>query len=408
MDGDAIGDWDGLFLGRLRRQARGLDRRQKAYRLILYGGILYLALAALCSALIWDVGLDLSNGHTDLDHYRERAEVFLDGDIFNETVWFESAPLINWFFLLPQFTGGSAFAYSLTFGAFAILTSLAIFHFLSPLDEEDAYVAAVLFLLSPATLLVSAILVQDEAVVLFLFVVPLLLLATGRRGWSTVTATLGALSKVYSSLIIPLALLKDRGWKERGKHLALAVGVVLMVALPFAVANSDNLQDSIDFYGQKWEEHTPTGVSLWHFLYQAGLEVPNWVLQAGIVIGLLGVYYLAWRRDLDPLRAGFLIMLPFLLFYPKIHEPYYIFPVSIMCILGAKDELYYWLGGAIFLVALASSAFSLPADGGEAIVPADGAMVIVPVIMTLGIYAVLLYVAWRQVRMGPAPIIGGD
>jgi len=396
---------EGFLTPLVMRLGKWLTPRGKVLSLLLIGLFVYLSLALATSGMLWESMSDWTGGHTDLEVYRERGEAILNGQIPYKDFYSESPPLIVYFFAPAQLAGGSVLAYGIEFGLLAIGSAMAVYMLMRKTNPLSAYLAAIFILCSPALLITSVILVQDEVIVLLFYLLPLLLLLRGLRDQSALALVMGALTKVYSAFLAPILLILDRSWRERARHILIMVVVVSLLAIPFALADLDAFLSFPSYYFDTWRAQPTTGVSLWHFLYQLGINVPTEALLVAMIGSLVLTYVLAWRKKLDPLRAGFMLFLPFLLFFPKVHEPYYLIPAAFMAIFGARQERYLWMGVLVFILPLVISGFSTPVGGEINIYGLEGGWIAVPILITLGVYAILIHTAWMQYRQGSAPII---
>lgn len=392
----------GFLTPYVRRMWEWLDPRRRLVSLLLFGIFIYLLFSLITSFFLWEPMEEITSFHTDLDIYRDRGAAILSGKIPYRDFYSESPPLILYFFVPAQAAGGSVLAYALEFGAVAVLTSIAVYLVLRNRDPFRAYLASIFLLCSPGLLITSVILIQDEVIVLLLYMLPLLLLIAGSRRYrdcAAVAVILGGITKVFSTFQIPLILIEDSKWRDRIRHLLIMAGVVFLVIIPFLVADLEAFLSFPEYYLDTWRARPTTGISLWHFLLQMRITVPTGVLLAAMLISLAFIYFLIWKKKVSPLTAGFMIFLPFLLFFPKIHEPYYLIPAAIMSIFGAEKERYLWLGVLVFVLPLISSGFSTPVTGGENIYGLEGGWLIIPIAITMIVYYILLYTAWQRYRM---------
>lgn len=391
----------GFLTPHVRRLWEGLDPQRRLVSLLLLGIFIYLLLSLITSFALWNSMEEMTDFHTDLDIYRERSAAILSGKIPYKDFYSESPPLILYFFVPAQACGGSVLAYALEFGALALLTSIAIYFALRKHDPFRAYLASVFLLCSPGLIITSVILIQDEVIVLLLYMLPLLLLIAGSRRCRDSAAAaviLGGVTKVFSTFQIPLVFIEDSRWRDRIRHLLIMTGVIFLLIIPFMIADLEAFLSFPEYYLDTWRSQPTTGVSLWHFLFHMGIAVPTEILLAAMLISLTFIYFLIWKNKVSPLTAGFMVFLPFLLFFPKIHEPYYLIPASIMSIFGAEKERYFWLGVVVFILPLVTSGFSTPVTGDENIYGLEGGWLIIPAVVTATVYFILLHTAWQLYR----------
>ncbi len=389
----------------LERVASSMSERRQLISLLVLGVASYSVISAFTSLHLWELILDMAGEHTDLLVYQSRGGMVLDGLIPYKDFYAESPPLIIYFFAIPQALGGSVFSYSFVFGLLSVATGAIVYLTLKEKNSSLAYVAGAFVMFSPATVITSSVLIQDEVIVTFFFLLPLLLLIRNLRNSSSASVILGVFTKIYSVFLAPIVLIDDEDWRARAKHLLIMIVIASLVVLPFAASDINAFLSFPDYYLDTWQSPSQMGISLWHFLHVAGFTMPHAVLMACMVVGVLFTYYICYTRRTNPVRAGFLLSLPFIFFFPKIHESYYMIPVVFMAIFGAREERFLWLGVVVFIGAFVSTSFSTPFGGGTPIVPTEGGVIVLPLVLTICVYSLLLYTAWRQIGLGDQPLL---
>lgn len=147
----------------------------------------------------------------------------------------EAPPLISYFFVIPQLAGGSVAAYQTYFAAFAVLTALVLYYGLRRWDDLKAFKIGIVYLLSPFVVIESVFGVQDEVIMVFLFLLAVLLAMRGNGRWSALTVAIGIWTKFFSALFYPILLLKTKGWRERLIHLGIIVAFSIAISIPFLI-----------------------------------------------------------------------------------------------------------------------------------------------------------------------------
>ena len=205
---------------------RPATHRQRVAAIILVGMLAYGGMIAV-DGLVMRPWLNSSFGPTpDLAIYQERTSLILNGGIIYRDLDIESPPLINYALLPAQMIGGDWWAYEAYFSFFVVLTALSMYLIMRRWNSDQAMLAALLFLLCPFALQDATWGIQDEPMVAFFYLFPVLLFLSGRKGTSAVAAALGFWIKFLPVIIYPdvLVKLKDRrrGPPERahsGPHL---------------------------------------------------------------------------------------------------------------------------------------------------------------------------------------------
>ena len=341
--------------------------------------------------------------HPDIPSYQERTEGILEGQIPYLDFYSESPPLIMYLMLPAALIGNTVAAYALMFSAYVFITAAVIFALLRRKDEEKALLATGIFLFNPITWATAVIFVQDETVVALFYALPVLLLILGRGQGATLVATIGALSKVFSAVLVPMALIKQSAADMKRSIIYLSVASAAVILPLLIIAGERFLRFPNYYLRQTGEQGLQEGISVWVVLHDSGIIFPGFILQALFVFGTLFCLYLIWKRDIDSVRGAFLMILPFFLFFPKIYACYYIIPLAVVCILATADMRQAWLlTAAAFLAFLVQ--FFQSYDGAPSVLPSDGLWALLPFTIALSWQVIMLYMGLRMLRMGDAPL----
>jgi len=275
------------------------------------------------------VNTDPSTDHTDNQLYIDRARTILHGKLLYRDVDTQTPPLINYLLVPPVYFGASPLAFEIYFSIFTVLTVLAIFHFLSHIDRKKAFLSAIAFLFIPTTLAVPTFARQDEAIVAFFFILPLILAVENKNRYAyTFLSSIGVWIKMHSIFLLPPLFLKLKG-KEMLKHMAIILAVSAAVTLPFLLAAFDQFTWYLKFYflgkGGKLE-----GISLWRIMDSQGYAVPKTALIAIMIISFLVVYYIAYRKKFGVWKTVSLTLILYFIIYPKIHYEYFLMLFALL------------------------------------------------------------------------------
>jgi len=321
----------------LDRVLRG-DLKRQLLAMVILGLLIYGTVIALDGLLLRPLFGDVLSDPTDLNFYRDRAENILDGKVPYVDFYSESPPLIMYLFLVPQLAGGSTQAYQLFFAAFAILTALMLFLFLREVDERKAMAASILYLVYPLGMMEFGFGVQDEAITIFLFVLPLLLLLQNRAAASGAVSFVGVLTKMFNVIILPWTFLHC---DNRGRlKMVLAFGLLaLLVIVPFMILFPGELPSfSYYFLG---DPDSPTGgssISPWHYLGELGLGLPGWAGVALTLAGLAASSLYAYWKKMSLWQGAALVTMAFFVTYPKILLVYFMMPAVLLLMWGVEDR----------------------------------------------------------------------
>jgi hypothetical protein len=323
---------------RLLDRALQGDLKRKLLAIFIFGLFIYGTVIALDGLLIRPLLGDVLSDPTDLNFYRDRAENILNGKIPYVDFYSESPPLIMYLFLIPQLAGGSIQVYQLFFAAFAIMTAMAFFLFLREYDERKAMIASLLYLAYPLGMMEFGFGVQDEAITIFLFVLPLLLLLHKKTAASGAASFIGVLTKMFNVIVLPWTFLHcdNRG---RMKMVAAFVILALLVIVPFMILFPGELPSfSYYFLG---DPDSPTGgssISPWHYIGELGFGLPGHAGVALTLLGLAAASLFAYWKKMSLWQGATLVTMVFFLTYPKILLVYFMMPVVLLLMWGVEDR----------------------------------------------------------------------
>ncbi|MDW5563538.1 MAG: hypothetical protein SA339_09960 [Methanomassiliicoccus sp.] len=317
---------------------RSTTRAQKI-AVILVVGMMCYGTMILADGLIIRQWLDSSFGPTpDLPIYQERTSLILNGGIIYRDLDIESPPLINYILLPPQMIGGEWWAYELYFSLFPILTGLAMYLVMRRWDDHYALLAALLLIICPYALQDATWGIQDEPMVAFFYILPLLLFLHGRKGLSAAATAFGFWTKFLPIITYPVILLELRGRREVVKNLAIAVITSALIALPFLLLCPIEFLNFPSYYLLGRSGEGSAGMSVINLVGESGYQLPGTV-GAVLTIGALVLsYYLVYRWKLDIWRGAMLTTVLFLSIYPMIRLGYYIFPFAFFAVWAVKDR----------------------------------------------------------------------
>lgn len=317
---------------------RSADHRRRLAVIVLVGVLAYGSMIAI-DGLVLREWLDSSFGPTpDLHIYQERAGLILNGGIIYRDLDIESPPLINYVLLPAQIIGGEWWAYEAYFSSYVILTAISMYLVMRRWDGYRATLASLLFLLCPFALQDATWGIQDEPMVAFFYLLPVLLFLSGRKGAAAVAAATGFWIKFLPVIIYPDILLMLRGRREVLKNVLIAVITSAFIALPFLLLCPIEFLGFPSYYLLGRSGEGSAGMSIINLLGQGGLQLPGTVGAALTVGALLLSYYLIRRWDLDIWRGAMLTTVMFLSVYPMIRLGYFIFPFAFFTVWAVNDR----------------------------------------------------------------------
>ncbi len=304
------------------------NRRKKIIFLIILSSLILSSLILIDQIFIDKaINNDPSTDHTDNQLYIKRARTILEGSLLYRDVDTQTPPLINYLLVPPVYFGGSPLAFEVYFSLFIIITVISIYYFLSPIDEKKAFLSAIAFLFVPTTLFVPTFARQDEAIVVFFFLLPLLLLVRNKKYAYTFFSSLGVWIKMHSIFLIPPLLLKSKK-RDLLNHIFIIIVVSLVITIPFLILAFKEFIWHLKFYflgeGGKLE-----GISFWRILDSQGYGIPNIILISLFIISLLSVYFISYKKNYSTWKIICLTLFLYFILYPKIHYEYFIMLFAI-------------------------------------------------------------------------------
>lgn len=335
--------------------------------------------------------------HPDIPFYQFRTSAILDGQVPYLDFDTESPPLIMYLMIPAALLGNTLLAYAIVFSAYAFITAGLIYAFLRHSGELRALAATAFFLFNPITWATAVIFIQDEMIVALFYVLPILLLLFNKGTWSASLAILGTLTKVFSIVLVPLVIIKQHG-KARMQAI-LAAGITLLVlAVPFIILAGKDFILFLSYYAsQSGQDGHNEGISIWRFLHDAGILVPGPILQILLAVGTVLMLGMIWKKDVDPARAGFLLLIPFFLFFPKIFACYFIIPFSVLCIVSSQEPRAILMVTVAAVLAFICQFFESFGDVPSTL-PSDGLWIAVPILLSLGVHLIWIYLTLTLLR----------
>lgn len=322
---------------RLDARLRALTPRRRVLYLALTALAVYGGLIALDGLVLRSV-LDSSFGTTpDLAIYQERAGLLLNGGMIYRDIYVESPPLINYLFIPPQLAGGEWWSYEIYFSLFSFLTALSLYLVLRQWDDHLAFLGALMFLVCPFMVEDATLGIQDEPLVGFFFIVPVLLFLRGRPKGASLGVAIGFWTKFLSIILFPAMLLQLPTWRERLRHIGIVALASLTIAVPFLLICPIEFLLFPSYY-LLGEADGGAGMSAIGLLTKAGIVLPG---EAGAVLTVLALavaYGYAWRRGMDVWRTCLLVTVVFLSIYPMIRLGYFLIPFAFLVVWAAEDR----------------------------------------------------------------------
>lgn len=360
---ESAGRWS-----RLECKLRCLSPRRKLLTLLLIMAIVYGAFIALDGLLLRQVIDQHFAASSDLSIFQERARLILNGGVIYRDVPIgslpvESPPLINYLFIPPQLIGGDWWAYELWFSFFALMSSLVTYLVLRDWDDHLAFVAAIILLLCPSLVVDATMGLQDEPIVVFFFIVPVLLFLRRNLKGATTTVMIGFWTKFLSIILFPVMLLQLPTWKERLRHVGLAAIISLAIALPFLIICPIEFLRFPTYY-LLGSNDGGAGMSIMGLMSAGGVVIPGSVGAAATIAALLTTYWYCWKHNVDIWRSCLLVTVVFLSVYPMIRLSYFVIPFAFLVVWAAGDRRVLFRILLMFIPLGVSQAFEFTINDG--------------------------------------------
>lgn len=317
--------------------------------ILLYGG---------CLTLSMNTWAPDPQNYPDLPFYQERTSSALAGEVPYRDLSMESPPLIVYMMIPAQLMGGELLHYGIWFSLVSFLGAACCYLILRRLDESGAFMGSLLFLIHPATVSTASINIQDESMIAVMVVLSLSLMVIGLWRSALAMSVAGVAAKAFTAFLIPYLLIADGNRDRLRRGGILLILTAALVAAPFLILAPEQFLAFPGYYiSQAMGGGVTDGMSLWRFLADAGVALPS----SFYILALLTSYGLVlWaiqKERPDPFTAGFLVLLPFLLFFPKIYPYYMVMALAPLCILAGKKASLVWPSVGIYLISVMTMHF---------------------------------------------------
>lgn len=267
----------------------GSETRKTTVRATLVGGGLFVV-AALMPWMHFTDRVNLG----DIRHYRALAEKMLDGSVPYHELFVEYPPGALPIFLLPTVAGHSVGTYGMAFRiAAAVVTLVLIAVVAATLHRLGAsfgrVLAAAAFVGTCPALLGPVFFERFDVWAATLTGFALLALLYDRAGTSAALLALGAATKVYPALLLPLLLarvMRQKGANAALRCAAIAAGVFAVIVAPFAVVGPGGVAYSFKIQGTRLLEIESPAAAVLLCLHRLGLYDPT--IHAGLSFELVG------------------------------------------------------------------------------------------------------------------------
>ncbi len=303
-----------------------------ALTIILYGSLIAIDVLFLRSSLT-----GLFGPTPDLPVYRERTQLILNGGMLYRDLDIEAPPLINYILIVPQIMGGAAWVYSAYFSVFSFLIAVSMYLVLRKWNERLAFLSAILVLLCWFGFPESTWGVEDEAIAVLIFLLPVLLLLNGSKRLSSIALGLGIWTKFLPVFIYPVILMKYDNWAERKRSILIVVMISLAISLPFLLICPVEYLAFPLYYLLGAKGGSSAGISVWHFLERGGMAFPG---SFGFVITVSAIalsWFYAYKKKLDLWRGALLVTVAFFAVYPMMHLGYYLIVFAFLVVWAVDD-----------------------------------------------------------------------
>ncbi len=337
-----------------------LRSERRAYYIILVWAVFYGVLIAV--DVLWVRGIiDSTIGPvTDISYYRYRTQGILDGLWLYRDIPCESPPLAVYFMIPAQLANGGNLAYQVWFSFFVLLTSLTIYLGLRRFEDRSAYIASLLFLFVPVVAIETVLGIQDDSIMIWIFVLSVVLAAMAKWRASVLVLAIGLWTKVINIFLYPFIWHEVRDKRERWIQLGIIAAVSLFVALPYLiVCPVDFLKFPLYYFLSSGADVPPTGgQSIWDFLAMGGLVLPSWFFLSLTLLALAAAYLYAFRRKMTLIEGMLVVLTVFVIVYSRSAAGYFMLPISLLLLWGVEERWIVARCMVLYIPFIASGFFS--------------------------------------------------
>jgi hypothetical protein len=178
--------------------------------------------------------------------------------------------------------------------------------------------------------------VQDEPVVAFFFLLPVVFLRCNKRTLAAAAIGLGIWIKIFPIIILPILLFKDKNNRERLFHLLIIAAISLIIILPYLILCPSDFMQFLEFY--TLGKNGIAGISYWRFLIYRYVGQSGVISFAALVLGMGSIYYWLVKSKKNVWESCLIAILFFFIFYRKIHGNYYLYPLALLSPLCLMDK----------------------------------------------------------------------
>jgi uncharacterized membrane protein len=376
---------------RITEKINGWSIKKKIFLLILITVIVHITLIIIDTYWISETTIfgEQCDIKCDLYRYAGRAETVLRGDLLYRDVHTETPPLITYLFMIPTAFASSALSFQIFLTFFNVLTILLLFFALKDIDENLAFLSSLLYLIIPLTTDSAIFVIQDEPIVAFFFLLPVVLVRWEKRTYAALIIGLGIWIKAFPLLLLPILLIKDKSHKERLLHLGIIGGISILITLPYFLLCPDDFLQFLRFYviGKEGIE----GISFWRFgIYEVfgnGGKISLFILLGGMG----AVYLWLYKAKKSIWKSCIIVILAFFVLYRKIHSNYFLYPLVLLTPFHFMDKAIRWRLWALIIMVISLQPFAGPL--GTDIIP------FVPAIISFGVIVLLILLIRKIIEM---------
>lgn len=344
-------------LTKLKEGIRSLEPRQKYLAIVLIFLAVYGTMIAL-DAIALRPTLDQAFGPPpDLATYQQRASLVLNGGVIYRDLDIEAPPLIVYLYTIPQLMGGDAIMYQAWFSSFALFTSLLMYFVLRQWDDYYAFIASLVYLLSPFVIQDATWDIRDTPLVAFFVIAPILIAIYGYKRTAAGAVAVGFWTKFTPIILFPVLLIKARTRKEALELVGAGLLVSALIAIPFLLVCPIEFLFFPTYYLLARPGEAAAGQSVLDLLSRGGLSLPGAVGFTLTVAVLALCYIYAYKKKLDLWRSSLLVLVGFLSVYAMVRSSYYMFPWAFLCVWAASSKKMTLRMGAIYVLIMISAGF---------------------------------------------------
>ncbi len=317
-------------------------------KLIAVSIIVYSCIIVLHGLIIYFVDSDYNLFISDQLVFYNRGTGILKGDIPYRDFYTQAAPLSPYLWapivlISMIFTGQfpaeyllystyldsssmifSSYIFRVFFSICLILSAVLLFKILDAKKNKRSFWIALCYSINPYFLYLVTFWGSDECIVPLLIILPIYLLEKEKYYLATLSLVVGAGLKYFPILLLPLFLIYNKNIRKGLFQVFFALLGITATYLPFYFVDSEAFKAQFNY---PLDNARNQGISAFFDLFtkSADVSISNYVF-LGVTIFFVSLFSLILLLDKKKwtFEDTMILLMPFLLFFPKIQFSYFV------------------------------------------------------------------------------------